>query len=170
MEIWERSATKIYLLISLILCTGYVIAQENSPKEIVNDIALSQTIRRNITGIFSVNPLGNIDSVKYEGFYAILKIKKGKVSEIIYPDFIDEKITRSKSDAIIDINQDIESVDLVLSGINQIVVPAIREWIHYRTDNPNLYEALKNIIPKTGYTSKTYLMSPVIIYTGNPRR
>ena len=170
MENLGQSVNKVYLIILFFLYTGSVIAQEKSQKKAVNDEALNRTIKRNITSIFSVNPLGNIDNIKYEGFYAILKIKKEKVSEIIYPDFIDEKITRRKLDAIINLNKDIESGELVLSGINQIIVPAIREWIHYKTNNPNLDEALKNIIPKTGYTSKTYLMSPIIIYTGNPRR
>lgn len=170
MGIREQNVIKIYILISLVFCQGVIFAQENSSTEIVNDQVLSRIIKRNITSIFSVNPLGNIDSVKYEGFYAILKIKKGKVIEIFYPKFIDEKISRSRSGAIIDINQDIDSGELVLSGINQIVVPAIREWIHYKTDNPNLDDALKKMIPKTGYTSKTYIMSPTILYTGNPRR
>lgn len=170
MEKKGQNVIKIYLLISLIFFQGIGFAQENSTIDLVFEEPLSVIIKKNINSIFSVNPLGNIDSVKFEGYYAILKVKKGKVIEIFYPQFIDKKITRRRSDAIININQDIDSGKLVLSGINQIVIPAIREWIHFKTSNPNLDEALKNIMPKTGYTPKTYLMNPIILYTGNPRR
>jgi len=142
--------------------------QEMIVPEVVNEQRLFKIIWSNITSIFAVNPYGNVDSVKYEGHYAVLKIKNGEVSQIDYPEKTQPLISRNCEFALRDINNRIHKGEFELKNIDQILVSMIIEWVHFDTNEPNLHEALSKTLPKVGYTSNTYVVPPILVIRGNP--
>jgi len=147
-----------------------LVAQEENDPKIIHENRFNLAMRINAPRVFAMSPYGNVDSVKYEGYYAVLKVHNGKVSEIFYPIEIKQLITRLGDFAKKDINERIDLGEFELVNIDQIVVPAIVEYIHYETEDIRLDEVLEKILPKTGFTSGTYILSPVVMRIGNPKR
>ncbi len=165
-----QSVIRKILFTVFILCSKALLAQELTNPRIINEENFIKSMRVNTPRIFAMSPLGNIDSVKYEGYYAVLKINNGKVTEIVYPSGIKPLITRLCDFARKDINERIDLEEFEFLTIDQIIVPAIVEYIHFETDDLRLDEVLEKILPKTGFTSNTYILSPVIMQIGNPKR
>lgn len=144
------------------------LAQEVGDPKIINEHNFNQSMRPNITRIFAISPYGNINKVKYEGFYAILEIENGKIYQIIYPDWIDPTITRLSISALEDINGRIDLGEFKFENIEQIIVPAIIEWINFDDGKISINEAMERIVPNIGYTQNTYVLFPHLIRTGDP--
>jgi hypothetical protein len=140
----------------------------NTPK-IMNRAQFEIAINSEVTKIIAVNPLGNLHNVSYEGYYAILKIEKGKVVQIAYPEWIDPIITRQSEFALKDINERIGEKEFEFVNMDQIVIPVLIEWIHFEGENNSLAQALMQLLPNSEYTSQTYVLHPVVIRMGNPR-
>jgi len=170
MEIKGRNVIKIIIGLIGFFYTQSLIAQEKNDPEIINEDRFIRSMRLNVSRIFAMSPYGNVDSVKFEGYYAILKINNGKVSEIVYPIGIKPFITRSSDFAEKDINERVDLGEFEFLNIDQIIVPAIVEFIHFETDEIRLDKVLKKILPKMGYTPNSYVLSPVIMRVGNPKR
>lgn len=170
MGIRLKSVIRIILVSEVLLCSKALLAQELTNPRIINEENFIKSIQINTPRIFAMSPLGNIDSVKYEGYYAVLKINNGKVSEIVYPTDIELSITRMSEFAKKEINKRIEKEEFKFENIDQIIVPAIVEYIHFETEDLRLDEVLENILPKTGFTPNTYVLSPVVMQVGNPKR
>lgn len=170
MGIRLKSVIRIILVSEVLLCSKALLAQELTNPRIINEENFIKSIQINTPRIFAMNPLGNIDSVKYEGHYAVLKINNGKVNEIVYPNGINPSITRSGYFAKIDINKRIEKEEFKFENIDQIIVPSIVEYIHFETGDIRLDVVLEKMLPKTGFTPNTYVLSPVVMQVGNPKR
>lgn len=166
MERKARNAIKIAIVLFTIFYTNLVYGQENDSPKIINEERFIRTV--NGPPIFSGDYRGNIDNVKYEGYYAILKINDGKIIELVYSSDVKPIEKRLKELAVSMINEKIDNGMFKLENVDQIIIPVIREWIHFKTDEPKLDLVLKNILPKTGYTPNTYILSPIMIKTGDP--
>ncbi|NVJ47516.1 MAG: hypothetical protein HWE07_10325 [Cytophagia bacterium] len=165
-----RYAIKWGFIFVAFLQISPMFGQEMIVPEVVNEQRFLKAIRSNITSIFAVNPYGNVDSVKYEGHYAVLKIKNGEVSQIDYPEKTQPLISRNCEFAIRDINNRIHKGEFELKNIDQILVSMIIEWVHFDTNEPNFHDALSKIFPKVGYTANTYVTPPILVLRGNPIR
>jgi len=170
MEKKGQSVIKPLLLFILLLISSRVFAQGVNTPKIINGAQFELAINSMVTKIVAVNPLGNLHNVSHEGYYAILKIEKGKVVQIAYPEWIDPIITRQSEFALKDINERIEEKEFEFVNMDQIVIPVLIEWIHFEGENNSLPQALKRILPNSEYTSQTYVLHPFVIRTGNPRR
>lgn len=166
----KRGSLKVKIVFGILafLHSQALISQVLQEPKVVNEEKFILAMRSNITGIFAVSPYGNINKVKYEGYYAILRISDGKVTEIVYPDWIEPLFKRRSNFVIVDINERIELGEFEFQDIDQIIVPAIIEWINFETIEPQLYTELSKILPKTGYTRNTYVLFPHLIRTGDP--
>ena len=170
MRIRLKSVIRIILVSLVLLCSRSLLAQELTNPRIINEENFIKSMQTNVSSLFAMSPFGNVDSVKFEGYYAVLKINSGKVSEIVYPTDIELSITRMSEFAKKEINKRIEKEEFKFENIDQIIVPAIVEYIHFETDDLRLDEVLENILPKTGYTTSSYILSPIIMQIGNPKR
>ncbi|EAZ82162.1 hypothetical protein [Algoriphagus machipongonensis] len=170
MEIKGQSVIRTILFSVFILCSKALLAQELPNPRIINEENFIKSMRVNTPRIFAMSPLGNIDSVKYEGYYAVLKINNRKVSEIVYPTDIEPLISRMSDFAKKDINERIGLGEFKFLNIDQIIVPAIVEYIHFETEDLRLDVVLEKILPKIGFTPNTYVLSPVFMQVGNPKR
>jgi hypothetical protein len=168
MRIKEPNVIRIVVGIIGFLCSQVTFAQVLQEPKVVNEGKFIKAMRANVSRIFSTNPYGNIDSVKYEGYYAILRISDGKVIEIVYPCWIEPLVTRLSGFAMEDFNERISSGEFEFQNIDQIIIPAISEWIHFETSEPQLHKALLKILPKIGYTPNTFVLAPYLLPRGNP--
>lgn len=109
-----RNAIKWGFIFIAFLQISPMLGQEMIVPEVVNEPRFLKAITSNITNIFAINPYGNVDSVKYEGHYAILKINNGKVSQIDYPDRIKSLISRNSQFALCDLNNRIQQGEFEL--------------------------------------------------------
>lgn len=163
------------LVVTLFIFFGYldwvmIFTQGVNTPKIINGAQFELAINSKVTKIVAVNPLGNLHNVSHEGYYAILKIEKGKVVQIAYPEWIDPIITRQSEFTLKDINERIGEKEFEFVNMDQIVIPVLIEWIHFEGENNSLPQALKRILPNSEYTSQTYVLHPFVIRTGNPRR
>jgi hypothetical protein len=168
MEKKALNVIRLAIFLSAIFYGDFLFGQENNTPKIVNE----ERFIRTVSGppIFSGDYRGNLDSIKYEGYYAILKIKEGRVMEIVYSNHVKQIEKRHEELAINRINEKIDNGMFKLVNIDQVIIPVIREWVQFKTDESNLDLVLKRVIPKTGYTPNTYTLNPIIIKTGNPIR
>ena len=110
----------VTLFLFWVVGLGNGFTQEVNTPKIINGAQFELAINSMVTKIVAVNPLGNLHNVSHEGYYAILKIEKGKVVQIAYPEWIDPIITRQSEFALKDINERIgekkfELVNFLLS-------------------------------------------------------
>ncbi|MFT4857189.1 MAG: hypothetical protein ACI8YP_001798 [Algoriphagus sp.] len=170
MELRGQSVIRIILLSVFLLCSRSLSAQELTNPRIINEDKFVRSLQRNIlASMFKLFPPFR-DDAKFEGYYAILIIEDGKVKDITYPEGTIESITRNRIDAIEKINEKIDLGEFEFVDIDQIIVPCIFRWIDFQINDPGFDEILKKILPKTGYTSNTYVLAPSVILTGNPKR
>jgi len=130
MEIKALNVIRIIVVMFGFLYAQNAISQEKQEPKIVNEDMFKKAMQANVSRIFATNPYGNVDSVKYEGFHAILKICNGKVSRIEYPNWINHSVTRMSEFALKDINERIENGEFKLENIEQMLFP-LKSWTSY---------------------------------------
>lgn len=168
MEIKALNVIRIVIgAIGFLYCQD-LFAQEDQKVKIVNEEKFLIAMKANISNIFSINPYGNVDSVKYESYYAVLRIRNGMITELTYPDDTEPFVIGKSDFAIKNFNERIKKGEFKFENIDQIIIPAIIEWVHFETNEPQLYKALLRILPQIGYTSNTYVLPPYLLYRGNP--